>query len=246
MNCGDGASHECLAMPVIEKIVREEQPDVLLLQEGWPYGKKVLEVFGYGSYVRHHYKNNVYTFPLILTSCPVLETGQLAFGDDPEGVGTAVYALLEIEGRRVLVVSVHLKSIGFTYRTSDQTVPFQAGFIANVLYDEMFGNSIRSRSVDDLLAFLDGREDVDACIVAGDFNTVLFSSAIRKMNGGFDDALAWSLDYFRPTFHKLDFPINPRVDYIFYRGTLERVRARILPDSPGDHYPVMAEFLFKD
>jgi endonuclease/exonuclease/phosphatase (EEP) superfamily protein YafD len=244
MNCGNGANVEFKALPVIAKVVRERRPDVLLLQEGEPYGQKIQEQFGFKNYIRHHYPCGLYNFSLILTSYPVLETGVLLLGDAPSGNGVAVYSVLQIEGKRVLVVSVHLKALGLAKRTSDQVVPFQFNVLVGALYQEVFGDSVRSRSVGRLLAFIRGRADVDDCIVAGDFNTLPFSTAIRKMNCLFSDVLAWELDYLGGTFHKIDFPIKPRVDYIFYRGKLKPTWAHILKDSPGDHYPVMAKFEF--
>jgi hypothetical protein len=52
-----------------------------------------------------------------------------------------------------------------------------------------------------------------------------------------------SRDYFKGTYTKLDFPIAPRIDFLFVSAALGRKNARVIPKSPGDHFPVWADIL---
>ena len=79
-------------------------------------------------------------------------------------------------------------------------------------------------------------------IIGGDFNTVPFSKAIRKMGKIYDDALWPSVDYLTGSYNKLSLPIKPRIDYIFHSPDLKRITASVIKESAGDHYPVRAVF----
>jgi endonuclease/exonuclease/phosphatase family metal-dependent hydrolase len=41
-------------------------------------------------------------------------------------------------------------------------------------------------------------------------------------------------------YHKIAFPLNPRIDYIFVSPRIAVDQARVLPRSAGDHFPVRA------
>jgi endonuclease/exonuclease/phosphatase family metal-dependent hydrolase len=58
-----------------------------------------------------------------------------------------------------------------------------------------------------------------------------------------NDRVPVSRDYFKGTYTKLDFPIAPRIDFLFVSAALGRKNARVIPKSPGDHFPVRADIL---
>ncbi|EMS77851.1 hypothetical protein Dpo_12c01290 [Desulfotignum phosphitoxidans DSM 13687] len=58
-----------------------------------------------------------------------------------------------------------------------------------------------------------------------------------------NDRVPVSRDYFKGTYTKLDFPIAPRIDFLFVSAALGRKNARVIPKSPGDHFPVWADIL---
>jgi hypothetical protein len=45
---------------------------------------------------------------------------------------------------------------------------------------------------------------------------------------------------FEGTYHKIAFPLNPRIDYIFVSPRIAVDQAGVLPRSAGDHFPVRA------
>jgi endonuclease/exonuclease/phosphatase family metal-dependent hydrolase len=92
------------------------------------------------------------------------------------------------------------------------------------------------------MAWLD-KKNPDHVVLGGDFNTIPFSKTVRQLCPGFDDVLWPSLDYFKGTYTKLDFPIAPRIDFLFVSADLRRKNARVIPKSPGDHFPVWADIL---
>jgi endonuclease/exonuclease/phosphatase (EEP) superfamily protein YafD len=79
-------------------------------------------------------------------------------------------------------------------------------------------------------------------IVGGDFNTVPYSKAIRRMGTVFEDALWHTPDYLTGSYIKSTLPVDPRLDFLFYSKDLECLGASVVRRSAGDHYPVRAVF----
>ena len=82
-------------------------------------------------------------------------------------------------------------------------------------------------------------------IIGGDFNTVFCSKGIREMDGVFQDVLAGTSDFWTGTYLKSGLPVAPRLDYLFYSKGLRCLKARVVRESAGDHYPVWGEISFK-
>jgi endonuclease/exonuclease/phosphatase (EEP) superfamily protein YafD len=153
---------------------------------------------------------------------------------------SAVCAEIEHQGQTILVCSVHLDPVD-KLRNDQGTVTFPPGKLIATLYGELFTETPRSLAVRELLDWLSTRE-YDHAILAGDFNTIAWSRAVRQMDDRLSDALQGSLDYYSGTFSKVDSPILPRIDYVFHTPGLVNVEAAIIKDSPGDHYPIRAVF----
>ena len=83
-------------------------------------------------------------------------------------------------------------------------------------------------------------------IIAGDFNTVLFSKTIRTINSRFNYVLWPGLDYFKGPYNNLPFSIEPRIDYIFHSPGLKCFKADIVGNSSGDHFPVKAVLYMRE
>ena len=79
-------------------------------------------------------------------------------------------------------------------------------------------------------------------IVGGDFNTIPQTTAIRLMNETMRDSLRGTGHYYQPTYSKLKFPIQPRIDYLFHTPRLECLKAGVGNTQAGDHFPVGATF----
>ncbi len=48
------------------------------------------------------------------------------------------------------------------------------------------------------------------------------------------------LKYLSGTYKRLNFPVAPRIDFLFLSSNLYCRQAAVLPMSPGDHFPVRA------
>ncbi|MCF8114593.1 MAG: hypothetical protein K9K21_12155 [Desulfotignum sp.] len=120
--------------------------------------------------------------------------------------------------------------------------------------DEVAG-FVRDCGVPDVLLLQEVRGEKEAAYLSRQLNRPGFvflpdhdsdqltSKTVRQLCPGFDDVLWPSLDYFKGTYTKLDFPIAPRIDFLFVSAALGRKNARVIPKSPGDHFPVWADIL---
>lgn len=152
----------------------------------------------------------------------------------------ALAAELIIGGQKVLVCSVHLDRIEAVKDKYDR-VELSLVEAVSTLKEEIFEDTVRSRSAEELVSWLESRQ-YEYIIIGGDFNTVPFSKTIRIMGQAFNDALRTSTDYLNGSYIKSSLPIKPRVDFIFHSPSMECRKASIIRSTAGDHYPIHAVF----
>ena len=144
--------------------------------------------------------------------------------------------------RRLVVCSVHLERVrAVAKKKGGFELPWGKAF--RILKTELTSKTPRSMAVDKLLKLkaLNGPNEV---IIGGDFNTVPFSTALRLMGRQYEDALWPTFDYFAGTYTDVNFPLKPRIDYIFCSTGVKVRSAGVIRKSAGDHYPVWAEIGF--
>ena len=155
--------------------------------------------------------------------------------------GHAVLTAQTVVGeRRLVVCSVHLQRVRAAAQKKDG-FELSWGNAFGILKNELMSETPRSIAVEEILNLpvLNGSDEV---IIGGDFNTVPFSTAVRRMERSFDDALWPTVDYFTGTYTKVNFPVAPRIDYIFCSGGVKARSAGVIRQSAGDHYPVWGKF----
>ncbi len=151
-------------------------------------------------------------------------------------------AQIKAGSSKIFLGCVHLDRIKHTPRLKDNEIVFSWSVLLKQLYREMFTSTVRSRSVQEIISWLNKIDKTSNIVLGGDFNTVLPSLAIIKMTRAFEDALWPSLDFFRGTYQPLDFFIKPRIDYIFHSKDLKCLSAEIIRFTAGDHYPILSVF----
>ena len=178
----------------------------------------------------------------VLTTSEIQRSHYLGFEASPTDKG-ALCAQVMLAGCEALVCSVHLDRVEPTPQIKDGQVDFPwLQLIAEMFY-EVFTPTVRSQSAGELVHWLDDLE-CKRIVVGGDFNTVPPSRAVRVMSRHFDDALWPSWDFFQGTYKPFDFPLKPRIDYLFHSPSLECLYSSIHEATAGDHFPVWAEFGF--
>ena len=117
----------------------------------------------------------------------------------------------DVEGKKVLLLSVHLERVeGVRVTETTVELPWKTAF--KLFENEIAQETPRTRAVDEILSWI-SLQPYKNIIIAGDFNTVPSSKAIRNMGKKYDDALWPSFDYVTGSYNKLSLPIKPRIDY---------------------------------
>ena len=217
----------------------EDVPDLLLLQEvpGEKLAAELAENLGLANHLYSSYKpggKGNYGMA-IMSRYPLMK---------PEMLHLHRYATFTaemiVEGESYRIGSVHLERIKpILINKSSAELSWKDAL--RLLKTEIVEDTPRSRGIDELLSWLSSHKS-DHVIIAGDFNTIPFSKAIRKMGKIYDDALWPSFDYLTGSYNKLSLPIKPRIDYIFHSPDLKCDTASIIKEGLGDHYPVRAVF----
>ena len=220
-------------------ILDDGRPDILFLQEA-PGGRaraELLETLGYPYAARAQAGSGKLAGLAVLSVYPIGETREISLPSEGKGAG-ALCAVLDMGGEKVLACSVHLDEVDPKVRNSEGEVVFSARQALDAMYAELFSDTVRTAAVRAL-----GAAVADAgmpVILAGDFNTVPVSRTIRHLTARYRDVLWPEVGWFQGTYHKIAFPLNPRIDYIFVSPRIAVDQARVLPRSAGDHFPVRA------
>lgn len=212
-------------------------PDLLLLQEV-PEMKFAIELadrLGLPFYLFDNYEAGGKNGLAIISRYPLARPEVIRFGY------AAFMAEMTVAEKRFVVSSVHLESLK-NIPTKKNEYSLSQNKALSLAMAEWFQNTPRSLAVDTLIKKLKKR----ACkyvIIGGDFNTFPYSTAIRKMNRIYDDALLQSDDYLRGTYKKLALPVQPRIDFIFHSRNIQSKGGAVIKEGDGDHFPVRAILL---
>jgi endonuclease/exonuclease/phosphatase (EEP) superfamily protein YafD len=253
-NVGDLSGHTRPASEDIIKVLAkaaDADADVFLLQEvyGLEHARILARGLGKAGVVFSFYTgqpNGV----AILSDYPLENSDTLYFTGSRNGYG-AIAADIRVKDRVITLVSLHMDSAFWDLDIKDHRKALKDGQLAvnldaavSFVKTEFFAESARSRAARELTAWLEQRGSTTV-IAGGDFNTVPFTRAVRAMAGaGYKDALWPSLEYLSGTYHRISFPVKPRIDYLFYTGDVQCLSAGIGESSPGDHYSVWGRFKF--
>lgn len=160
-------------------------------------------------------------------------------------------ATTEIFGQKILVVSIHLESIGL----SDQDKALFKELTEGEARTKKDFKRVKSQLLSKLsVAFKERasqarllREQIDSLgienvIIAGDFNDIPGCYAMRELCGDdFKTAFSEAGKISLPTYHANRFYFH--IDHILYRGNLRAVSYRRIRSPYSDHYPVVSTFL---
>ncbi|NEP77046.1 MAG: hypothetical protein F6K39_02020 [Okeania sp. SIO3B3] len=250
LNIGDPPKGKMEPLELAEIVEKADQPDFICLQEGYPqkaWQERIRNTLGYmhsfsGMDTETDVKDSTRT-QLLLSRHPLQQVEARSF---PSKVmhGSGLMALAHINNETIGVVCTHLDTIP-KRRTADGTVIYGLWETIGTIWTEMFQETSRTRNVRDLFAWLDERPQPNM-LIAGDFNTIFLSKAIRLMKERFVDALLFDRDYFTGTYQRIHAPIQPRVDFIFHSMGITTLDAEVLENPYGDHRAVVAHIALEN
>ncbi len=160
-------------------------------------------------------------------------------------------AVVNIMGRKTLVVSAHLESFGLD--DSDKALYHEVtqgegGNKIDAVKRQLLpklSEAFRNRAVQaqELRQLIDSM-NIQNVIIAGDFNDVPDCFAMRRL-AGTDLHNAYSVAGHGPiiTFHTNRFYFH--IDHVLYRGALEAIDFKTGDSDSSDHYPIITTFLWE-
>jgi endonuclease/exonuclease/phosphatase family metal-dependent hydrolase len=230
------------AAQIAQVVNNAGDPDIILFQE-LEEGSQTDELLARLKYPYHAaipYRYVKGDSLAIFSRYPIEQTGQLYFRNSRDR-SAALCCVVRPNGTPVLICSVHLDEIQSKHRQKNGYVNQKFSQSYDQLKTEIFDKTSRCLGVNQLIPWLKNK-GYENIIVGGDFNTIPFSRAIREMSSEYEDSLWPSWDYFSGTYFKIISPILPRIDYIFHTSKLKVTASKIIKQSSGDHYPVLATF----
>lgn len=218
------------------RLVDEEQPDVLCLQEFYnPPHVKVTDSLAARGYAAHYgvHGGRAYSAAILFTRCQLVEGYEM-------DRRSKFYADLRKEGRTVRVCVVH----GDSYRLSDEDME---GFekLTHAKPDSTtcgllakFVETTRQHEEEwkeELLPLIEATEL--PLVVAGDFNDTPASYIYQKIAGHLTDPYVEEGCGFGTTYHG-PYPAF-RIDYVFHSPELQTLSYKRIKTDISDHYPII-------
>lgn len=238
-NIGDSDKKNPSCQEISEVILKQDKkPGILILQEVSLKKLKLLnQKLNYKYYAHSYSQHNKIKNIGILTNYKIVDTQVLNFSENSSG---ALKAIIETSKGNLSVICVHFDYIKAKKRSENGYVKMSLKEIFHVLKNEIFYNNTRKEEAGKLINWI-GKNNSQT-IIAGDFNTISFSSGIRKIRKYYKDSISSLKNIFSlsGTYKKINFPISPRIDFIFYSKDLKLKSSQIIKETPGDHYPVSA------
>jgi endonuclease/exonuclease/phosphatase family metal-dependent hydrolase len=227
----------------VVRIIRSSvTPDILFLQDAaWAVTTKDLaERLGYPYYASSRELSPGSNLG-ILSRYPLSNPDVMHFEPERDRRPAALCVDGIIGGQSVLLCSAHLPSLSATLRQTDRAGGGRLLTLITIGAGELLADTPRSDSARKLMAWISARH-ARTTVLGGDFNSFPLSKAVRIITRELDDASWPSRAYFRGTYRAGDFPLQPRIDYLFHSGDLHSLGAGVIRQTAGDHYPVYAAF----
>lgn len=219
-------------LPHITKFVKEENPDILCIQEFSDLGEKEFTNYQYKTI---HYLNKSNTFGhAIYSKSPIINNGIIRFENSNNNV---IFADIKKGNDTLRIYSMHLQSIQITNDIAQ---------IENDLNQEKSEIIFKKLST----AFTKQQEQARVLkehkaeckypiIICGDLNNSAFSYVYRNVKGNLNDAFEQAGKGFGKSYHFKYYPA--RIDYIFSDKSLKVKEFRTFNKiGLSDHYPIKA------
>lgn len=237
------------------EIIRDEQPDILCMQEYYSkrrgesnIKKMITEIMATEHYhVREDFGNPWELKGMVIFSkIPFTDTGSVVFPGS-SGSNEAIYADFEYDKKKFRVYNVHLQSINFKPEDYKYIKTIKEEINTDVKSSKRIGSRLKR-------AFIKRSEQVNflsehiksysgPVIIAGDFNDTPASFAVNKLSSGMRNTFREKGSGFGITYNG-EFP-NFQIDYILASRDFEVKSYLTVNKKLSDHYPVRSDLEFR-
>jgi endonuclease/exonuclease/phosphatase family metal-dependent hydrolase len=231
-------------------IIRNEQPDVLCIQEffsrktgEYNFRKLVTEVMeSKDYYFVPSLKNEYEAYGMaIFTKLPVLDKGNIPFKNVTGN--EALYVDLEFKGRPFRVYNVHFQSISFREEDYRYLKKVTKEIDTDVQSSRRIGSRLKQAFLKRSKQVKLVKEHAEQCktpyLVAGDFNDTPVSYAVNTMSEGLTNGFRKKGSGFGITYNGA-FP-NFQIDYILASEGFDVKNYQIIDKKLSDHYAVRTD-----
>jgi endonuclease/exonuclease/phosphatase family metal-dependent hydrolase len=237
----------------ILKLIREENPDVINLQEYFTRFKGTLDMTDSLKLIlgtKHYYfvpsyKTDDQAMGLaIFSKYPIKNSGTVSF-DEKYGGNAVIYIDVLVGGRLMRIYNVHLQSISFDpqdYAYLDQIKKkMDPKLMPSKRIVWMLRSAFEKRSAQvDIL-----KAHMDSCkipyLIAGDFNDTPASYAVTQLTERLNRSFEKQGSGFGRTYNG-KFP-NFQIDYIAATKNIKIINHKVINSKLSDHFPVRSDLL---
>lgn len=223
----------------IAALMRKENADVVCLQEFVPSEENPADSIAavFSRFLPYHVIEGTMA---VFSRYPIPDKEYLLF---PDSGNSYLRADVDVNGRMVRIVSVHLQTSGITMVQKRYLENSGRGMPVKVMFDLLENNGrMRARQARAIREVIDRSEM--PVVLAGDFNDIPSSYTYRTLSEGLTDGFRSEGSGYGGTFRYLKGLL--RIDYIFYNDYFEGTGYRILRENVSDHKPVVARLRFRE
>lgn len=252
---GVGANSSKSTRQEILQLIKDEQPDVICMQEFFSRQKGEAAVVDSLKQILH--TNYYYRFIVnninyegngiaAFSKFPIVNKGLIQL-TDKNSTNQCIFIDVKKANQIVRIYAVHLQSIQFMpedYQVIDSVSKAEESNIKS--YRRIMSklkNAFLKRSQQVYLVKNHANTSPYPFLIAGDFNDTPASFAVNKMGSGLKNAFQEKGNGFGTTYNG-DFP-NYQIDYILAHPKFKVINYIVLKKKLSDHYAIRADLLLK-
>lgn len=214
------------ATRVLKKVIEEENPDVLFVQEYYANTGVDFSTFPY-KYIHFEGKNKL--GHAIFSKYKMINTGAFDFKNSNNN---ALYATLVVGADTIQAYNLHLQSLGIKPSVVSLEESNKEKLIKRI------GDAFTLQQAQAQLVKNHIKQAAYPVILGGDFNNTPFSYVYRVLQEDLKDAYVEAGKGLGTTYNFDSYPM--RIDYIFTSPSFTILDCKTLSYTSSDHYPVKA------
>ncbi|MEZ4779043.1 MAG: endonuclease/exonuclease/phosphatase family protein [Flavobacteriaceae bacterium] len=211
----------------IANLLKQEQPDIVCIQEYYLPNKADFSSFPY-QYI--HFKDSTHKLGhAIFSKYPIVSKGAFDF---EKTYNNSIFVDLQVGRDTLRVYNLHLQSLGIL-----PTVDFLQQRGTEKIKKRISQTFVQQQQqVDTILNHKKGSPH--PIIFAGDFNNTAFSYIYKQLKEGMKDTFQERGNGLGTSFYFNKYPM--RIDFILASETLEVITFNNRKESFSDHYPIIS------